>query len=577
MEEKVNIKNSYEKNIAFLSQNEVYKIIFIYRFISLMVTTVFFLFNDSNGSVSNKLFIITCISLTAIILTYLYIKNHECEKKIRLLVTIETIGNTLILIPSGGVNSPYVWYSLNTLLIASLMLNRKYVWINLFIYLFGSTGAFIAIFQPLNIYSEYFLSNMDFILSLLLITYAIQLLARLNKKIIEKNDKLFETNELLTDANKKIKSSIEHIMELYQAVELFSTLQNKGKVIEQLLQCSEKITRSKIVLFYDLLENQLIVNKKDNPDDTVEGLQAELLEIKERILDSLGPVEVILRNRQYLLVTVKSNYLNYGIFGIEANFQKNSNEFKDIFEQVHFLSTLCSIILEKFELKQVNEGLLISEEQNRIANEIHDRVLQRLFSISCGIYSIKQNGKNLNSEQLSLELDVIRDSINNTMKDLRTVIYSLSWAKGGKDNFKSDIAKYINEIKKLNNVEIKLNFVRNEELLTTIQRNAFYRIICEGISNAIRHGRASYIELVLYINGEETFLNIMDNGCGFNKEDVNKKDCGLGLKNIRSLVDTLNGNIIIESKIGKGTSIEISIPNGGNYKRGELHEGTSSG
>ena len=83
------------------------------------------------------------------------------------------------------------------------------------------------------------------------------------------------------------------------------------------------------------------------------------------------------------------------------------------------------------------------------------------------------------------------------------------------------------------------------------------------------------VELV--INGEETFLNIMDNGCGFNKEDVNKKDCGLGLKNIRSLVDTLNGNIIIESKIGKGTSIEISIPNGGNYKRGELHEGTSSG
>ena len=52
--------------------------------------------------------------------------------------------------------------------------------------------------------------------------------------------------------------------------------------------------------------------------------------------------------------------------------------------------------------------LLISEEQNRIANEIHDRVLQRLFSISCGIYSINQNGKNLNSEQLSLELDVIR-------------------------------------------------------------------------------------------------------------------------------------------------------------------------
>ena len=110
------------------------------------------------------------------------------------------------------------------------MLNRKYVWINLFIYLFGSTGAFIAIFQPLNIYSEYFLSNMDFILSLLLITYAIQLLARLNKKIIEKNDKLFETNELLTDANKKIKSSIEHIMGTLSSCRAFFYFTNKGRL-----------------------------------------------------------------------------------------------------------------------------------------------------------------------------------------------------------------------------------------------------------------------------------------------------------------------------------------------------------
>lgn len=573
----MSIKNTYKKTVAFLSQDEALNILFIYRFVSLIVTTVFFLFNNTTDGISNKLFIITCILLTAIILTYLYIKNREHEDKVKLLVTIETIGNTLILIPSGGVNSPYVWYSLNTLLIAALMLNRKYVWLNLFIYLFGSTGAFIAIFQPLSFYSEYFLSNRDFILSLLLITYAIQLLGRYNKKVTEKNQKLFESNELLVDANQKIKNSIEHIMDLYQAVELFSTLQNKGKVIEQLLQCSEKITRSKGALFYDFLENnQPIINLKNNSEDIKEKLQAELLEIKEKIMGSAGPVEVILRNRPYLLVIVKSNYLKYGIFGIEVNSKRDSNEYKDNLEQVQFLSTLCSIILEKFELEQVNEGLLISEEQNRIANEIHDSVLQRLFSISCGIYSIKQNCNNLHTEQIYKELDIIRDSINNTMRDLRTAIYGLSWTKSGKDNFKADIAKYINEIKKLNNVEIELNLRGNEELLTIIQRKAFYRIICEGISNAIHHGGASYIEIILYINGEEAFLTIVDNGAGFNKEDVNKRDCGLGLKNIRGLVYSLKGNIMIDSRIGKGTSIEISIPNGEEYRKGELYESINS-
>lgn len=573
----MNIKNIYKKIVDFLCQDEALKILFVYRFISLIVTTAFFLLSDTSVNITNKIFIITCTTLAAILLTYLYIKNRECEEKIKLLVTIETIGNTLILIPSGGVNSPYVWYSLNTLLIASLLLNRKYVWLNLFIYLFGSTGVFIAIFQPSSFYNEYFISNRDFILSLLLITYAIQLLGRYNKKVTEKNEKLFENNELLIDANQKIKSSIDHIMELYHAVELFSTLQNKSKVIEQLLECSKKITRSEIVMFYDFLENnKLIVNIKSNSDDIREELQAKLLEVKEKLINSAGPVEVILQNRSYLLVIVKSNYLNYGIFGIEVNLQRESNEYKDNHEQVQFLSTLCSIILEKFELEQVNEGLLISEEQNRIANEIHDSVLQRLFSISCGIYSLNQNCKNLYPEQIFKELDMIRDSINNSMKDLRTVIYGLSWTKAGKDSFKADITKYINEIKKLNNVEIKSNFIGNEEILTTIQRKSFYRIICEGISNAIHHGRASYIELVLYINGEETFLNIVDNGTGFNKEDVNKKDCGLGLKNIRSLVYLLNGNIIIDSRISQGTSIEISIPNGGKYRKDELYEGINS-
>lgn len=131
-----------------------------------------------------------------------------------------------------------------------------------------------------------------------------------------------------------------------------------------------------------------------------------------------------------------------------------------------FISRLAAIVLERFHLEQVTERLIIAEEQNRIANEMHDSVAQGLFSISYAIHSLIQNGDRMSGSQLQESLRLLQKSAQLSMEELRSTIYRLSSKKGGRKSFKQGIAEYINTISKLNNIDINLKIDGDEELLS---------------------------------------------------------------------------------------------------------------
>lgn len=145
------------------------------------------------------------------------------------------------------------------------------------------------------------------------------------------------------------------------------------------------------------------------------------------------------------------------------------------------------------------------------------------------------------------------------MRLLRETIYDLSWNKYANDSFIVEINNYINDIKYINNAEINFNISGDIEILSILQKKALYRIICETLSNSIRHGKADIIDINLLINKEEVNLIITDNGNGFDVKAMGNS--GIGLKNIKTLVDVLKGSIEIDSKIGKGTKLFIKLKN----------------
>jgi two-component system, NarL family, sensor histidine kinase LiaS len=554
----------------FKRQSEIIKLMYLYRYISLICTSAFYFIGVTSHPIGRKLFIIICITLSSVILSNLYIKNIGDTAHILLLISIETLGNILLLIPSGGIKSPYVWYCLNTILIASVELKKRYCWANLFIYLLVANwiSQIVLTKKPYS-FIEALNNESNLTLSFILVTTAMQLLAKYAGDIEKESRKLSAVVGQLNTANQRIRKSMVYIMELYQAINLLSIQNNTNQVLELINHYAKKSTMAKTVLFYSITndQKQLIIDTDGSCEIEREELKAKLDELPGRGIDADMPINMKFYGKEFLLVFVKSSYIIYGILGIEIMQQEDVDEYMSIVEQLKILSGLSSIVLQKIELENVNARLLIAEEQNRIASEIHDSVLQRLFSISCGIFTLARQQEGLGRVQMNDDLQLIRNSIRNIMKDLRTTIYGLSWQKEGTDNFLPDLRSRINEIRSMNGNEI--NFIVNGDpsQLSVFKKKSLYRIICEGIGNAIHHGKASKIDVTLEVWPTETILKIYDNGVGFNVENARTNGRkGLGINNIHQLTYSLDGSIRIDSEPGKGTEIEIGFPNNQNYK-----------
>lgn len=551
---------------CFSSQPEIYRIIILYRFISLLIISVFYFIKQPGNTGELNMLYITCIVGSAMLLNYLYIKNKGNKKNILLIILIETCGNSILLIPSGGIESPYVWYSLNTILISSVELPVMFCWLNLAVYFIAS--ASISVFLPagneLNIFKAIFTEH-NLFLSLILITAIVQLLSKYARKMQNTSDWLADTNQQLQLANTKLTASLDHIMELYQAVNLFSGQNSHQELVKLMVHYIQKITKAETVFFYGISDEDksVIVQSEKDTSDLDNRLGTVESKVWEQVSQIGIPMKIELGNRDFKLILIHSSHMNYGVLGIDVTLDDINDDLTG------FLSGMSAIALERFDQEQVNDRLIITEEQNRIANEIHDNVLQRLFSISCGIYNIRKKN-NDTSADLDKELEIIRESVNSSMNELRSAIYDLSWNKNGADNFVSDIMKYIKQIKHMSNTEIDLKVKGSTELLISMQKKAMYRMICEGIGNAIRHGRATNICIDLNVDIEYTFLDIYDDGGGFDIEKMESEGHkGMGLSNIRLLVKLLKGSINIQSSPEKGTSLRISIPNTNQNIRGE--------
>ena len=107
--------------------------------------------------------------------------------------------------------------------------------------------------------------------------------------------------------------------------------------------------------------------------------------------------------------------------------------------------------------------------------------------------------------------------------------------------------------------DVKIRFTTNlrSERYDTDIEVILYRVICELINNSLKHAACSAINLSLSQNGSELTLDYTDNGRGFNPQAM--MDCGMGLSNIASRINSLGGTFDIASAKGKGMRAAIRV------------------
>ncbi len=194
-------------------------------------------------------------------------------------------------------------------------------------------------------------------------------------------------------------------------------------------------------------------------------------------------------------------------------------------------------------------------EKKRISEELHDGILGRLFGTRLSLDSLNfSEGKEaiMNRAQYIKELMTIEQDIRKISHDLNTDFVSGS-------GFIDILTELID--KQTHAYQLKYQFDHTDDVnwenVSNKTKINIYRIIQESLQNIYKHAEAKIVKISIELKNDVICMSISDNGKGF---DTNKSKKGIGLKNINSRVNELNGNVRFESEINKGTSIIIDIP-----------------
>jgi len=194
------------------------------------------------------------------------------------------------------------------------------------------------------------------------------------------------------------------------------------------------------------------------------------------------------------------------------------------------------------------------EERQRIARELHDEIQNQLVVVKTRLEKLKSS--NLNSEDIEeagKQIDLANDKTRRISHGMVPLVLQRFGLPGAIDQLLSDAVEAQKGLK-INKQIIGFN----ERLDPVIELN-LYRISQEIINNMIKHADAKEFTLILSKTGHIINLSCEDDGRGFDPAShfINE---GMGLNNIRSRVEILNGSLEIESKPNTGTTIEITIP-----------------
>lgn len=198
------------------------------------------------------------------------------------------------------------------------------------------------------------------------------------------------------------------------------------------------------------------------------------------------------------------------------------------------------------------------KERKRFAKDLHDGLGPLLSSVKMSVSSLAQMKHDEASREIVENTEL---AINEAIKSLKEISDNLSPHVLNNFGLVRALNNFANKINVTKTIRINLTSKITDERFDSNVEVVLYRVICELINNTIKHAQAKKIDISL--TQEEDFLNIVykDDGKGFNVNKVIEQpgSSGMGFSNIYSRINSLKGEINIESEHRKGTLVTIKV------------------
>lgn len=210
------------------------------------------------------------------------------------------------------------------------------------------------------------------------------------------------------------------------------------------------------------------------------------------------------------------------------------------------------------------------DERKRISRELHDETSQSLTSLIIGLKLLIDQG--LDEKQIQT-ISEMKNLASNTLKEVHRLAVELRPTVLDDMGLIPAIERFVNVYSQNFKIDIDFHVQKkvNERLPGEIE-TALYRIVQEALTNIAKYAEAGNVSVLLDIKDEGVKLIIEDDGWGFDLDQVEQSEAmNLGIAGMKERALLLNGNFLIESASGQGTTIYVCIP----LKRREVHEITN--
>ncbi|MGD2144162.1 MAG: GAF domain-containing sensor histidine kinase, partial [Anaerolineae bacterium] len=496
--------------------------------------------------------------------------------------TLITIG---LIVSSGGLTSPLLFFALFPILTAALRF-RRLATLLVALGVIASFGGTVYLVTPPS-------SSMDivpfavFALVLLVAAVVSSFVSEEVKKIVA--GKRQEESEI---QRRQLHAAREHARLTFELASTLSATLNYGKVLNAVLEVGEKGMRELGQQDADQIGAVLLFTEKDlrvavarhlTPSDRQvvfqgeEGALAEALTTARAVVvenpvddPELGKLAGMRSCRQAVVVPLRAGFESFGavLFG-----GSEPDLYTDDLQNL--LIAVCNQAIVALQnarlyqnLREEKERIIVVEEdaRKRLARDLHDGPTQSIASIAMQINYVKTLLDNdPDPERVCEELDRVEDLARQTTKEIRHMLFTLRPLILETQGLMAALEEYIGKLAETEGAEIRLEASpRAGDVLDQEAQGTVFYIIEEAIANARKHSQARNIWVRLRIRDREDFVaEVEDDGKGFDVSAVQTsydRRGSLGLVTMRERAAMTDGELSISSAPGEGTRVKLTVP-----------------
>lgn len=261
---------------------------------------------------------------------------------------------------------------------------------------------------------------------------------------------------------------------------------------------------------------------------------------------SLFTNEALLSTFSLMTFLALSNYIKEEV--------KEKRRAQDLYDKLRLSENELKKAKEDLEVYANSiEELTLLRERNRISREIHDSVGHSLSTAIIQLGAIEKMATQ-NGEVTSSLAKNLGEFMKNSLQEVREAVRALKPREFEKYEGILAIEELAKNFQKLTGVVVKLKYSKENGSLNSDNSFVIYRVAQEFMSNSIRHGKATEINIFMSFNEDNLIITLRDNGIG-----AEKIERGIGLQSIWERVSELGGQISYNTSKGQGFLLKVIL------------------